>query len=131
MVRLAHERVAYAAALLVALALWGCGGSGPEAKSPVAVAQTSNQPGQAVAQPGQQFGISDAPSSGGSAAARPKMNAAAAAAYSSGMQAFQSGDLDGASNQFTKATEADPKAYQAYYSLGVIRERLGNGSGAL
>ncbi len=44
------------------------------------------------------------------------------------MQAFQSGDLAGAQTQFVKATQADPKAFQAFYSLGVVRERLGETS---
>ncbi|MGE5786297.1 MAG: tetratricopeptide repeat protein [Myxococcales bacterium] len=114
-------------------ALVGCGGSGSPAKSPDGTGLASGTDASQVAgvPPGQQVGISDAPSSGGSGAARPKMNAAAAALYVAGMQAFQNGDLDGASSQFTKATEADSKAYQAYYSLGVVRERLGNSSGAL
>jgi tetratricopeptide (TPR) repeat protein len=47
------------------------------------------------------------------------------------MQAFQAGDLQGAKTQFVAATQADAKAYQAYYSLGVVRERLNEGSGAL
>ena len=31
---------------------------------------------------------------------------------------------------FTKAAQADPKAYQAYYSLGVVQERLKDRAGA-
>jgi len=59
------------------------------------------------------------------------MNAAAANAYNAGMAAFKNGDLAGAKNQFTLATQADPKAYQAFYSLGVVRERTNETSGAL
>jgi tetratricopeptide (TPR) repeat protein len=74
--------------------------------------------------------MSDAPS-GGSAVPRPKMNEAAARAYAAGTQAFQNGDLEAASTNFTDATSADATAYQAHYSLGVVRERLGNGTGAM
>jgi tetratricopeptide (TPR) repeat protein len=77
-----------------------------------------------------QFGISDTPSSGISAN-RPKMNAAASEFYNSGIRAFQNGELDLAVVHFTKATDTDGNAYQAYYSLGVVRERLGNVAGAL
>src|SRR5687768_16840379 len=61
---------------------------------------------------------------------RPRMNAAAAAAYEAGTQAFKAGDLPGARTQFTKATEADPKACQAFYSLGVVLERQGQSANA-
>lgn len=123
--------VLYAAGLAISVGLWGCGGSGQEPKAPSAPASSGAPTGPVLPSAGQQFGISDAPSSGASGVARPRMNAAAANLYAAGMQAFQTGDLDGATNQFTKATEADPNAYQAYYSLGVVRERLGNSSGAL
>jgi tetratricopeptide (TPR) repeat protein len=119
--------------LLLVVAVSGCGGSTPEAKAPVVAATSpaTQQGGRVVAASGQQVGISDAPSSGASGAARPKMNATAASFYAAAMQAFQVGDLDGATKQFTKATEADVNAYQAYYSMGVVRERLGNATGAL
>jgi tetratricopeptide (TPR) repeat protein len=76
------------------------------------------------------MGMTDAPSSG-QASNRPKMSAAADQKYRAGMQAFQSGTLDVAEAQFQQATESDPKAYQAYYSLGVVRERKSNTTGAL
>jgi tetratricopeptide (TPR) repeat protein len=121
-----------AAQLLAAQLLVACGGSTPEAKAPTSSTTSTGiqQGNRIVTATGQQIGISDAPSSG-SAANRPKLNAAATGFYNAGMQAFQAGDLDGAATQFTKATEADSNAYQAYYSIGVIRERLGNGTGAL
>ena len=110
----------------------GCGGSGPAAKAPDAVAGANTKQGDRVVSPsGQQVGISDAPSSGTSSVSRPKMSASAAELYAAGMQAFQAGNLDGANAQFTKATEADSSAYQAYYSMGVVRERFANYSGAL
>ncbi len=115
-----------------------CGGGGAAAgegaKAPTG-APTAPPPGTeggvATSPQGQQFAVSDAPTSGESAAQRPAMNASAQAAYQAGMQAFQAGDLQGAKNQFVSATQADPKAYQAYYSLGVVRERLNETSGAL
>ncbi len=75
--------------------------------------------------------MSDAPTNGDSSANRPKMNAAAQAAYNAGMEAFKNGDLAGAKNQFTQATQQDPKAYQAFYSLGVVRERTNETPAAL
>jgi TolA-binding protein len=108
------------------------GGAGAEAGGPktAAQAQADQNPGTAVAATpaGQQFAVSDAPTSGAPAAQRPAMNASALAAYQAGMQAFQAGDLQGAKTQFVAATQADAKAYQAYYSLGVVRERLNEGS---
>jgi tetratricopeptide (TPR) repeat protein len=59
------------------------------------------------------------------------MNASAAQAYAAGMKAFKAQDLGGAQSQFTKATDADGRAYQAFYSLGVVKERLGDVGGAL
>jgi tetratricopeptide (TPR) repeat protein len=118
--------------LLLAVA---CGG-GAETAAPktAAAAQTAQNSGAPAATPaGQQFAVSDAPTGGDAAGAaqRPAMNGSALTAYQAGMQAFQAGDLQGAKNQFVSATQADPKAYQAYYSLGVVRERLNETSGAL
>ncbi len=52
------------------------------------------------------------------------MNAAAAALYQQGMAAFDSGDLHKARTLFRQATEADTKAHQAFFSLGVVQQRL-------
>jgi Tfp pilus assembly protein PilF len=57
---------------------------------------------------------------------RPKINAQATQAYLQGLEAFRDGDLKGAQSQFLQAIKADSKAYQAHYSLGVVRERLGD-----
>ncbi len=59
------------------------------------------------------------------------MNAQAMALYQQGITAFQSADIAAAANFFTQATQADPKAYKAYYSLGVVNERLDKTSAAL
>jgi Tfp pilus assembly protein PilF len=113
-----------------------CGGEATAAKGAASPAdQAAAAPAPVGPTPaGQQFAITDAPTSTDTTAAasnRPKMSASAQSAYSAGMDAFKTGDLAGAKNQFTKATQADPKAYQAFYSLGVVRERLGETSGAL
>ncbi len=64
------------------------------------------------------------------AAPRPRMSAAASQAYAAGMTAFQAGDLEAARAQFTAATQADARAFEAAYALGVVRERLGDVAGA-
>lgn len=107
-------------------------GTTPSAKNPTTGAtgtQTGNSllNAQGAASP---MGMTDAPSSG-EATHRPKMSPAAEAKYRAGMQAFQTGQIDAAEAQFEQATQADPKAYQAFYSLGIVRERKSNASGAL
>jgi Tfp pilus assembly protein PilF len=137
-----HEITAVAPrASLFALALWiaGCGGgtqaSGPGAAAPGAAGATPGVTPPAgapvVNEGGQQVAVADAPTSGEQATNRPEMSSSAAEAYSAGMQAFQAGDLQGAKAQFTKAVDADPRAYKAQYSLGVVRERLHETQGAL
>ena len=61
----------------------------------------------------------------------PKMNAQAAALYQQAMQAWAAGNLTQAEQLFTQATQADDQAFQAYYSLGVVQERLDKKSAAL
>ena len=75
-------------------------------------------------------GMSDKPTSE-NASKRPAMNASAAQAYGAGMSAFKIGDLAGARVQFTHATQSDSNAYQAFYSLGVVQERMNEVSNAL
>jgi Tfp pilus assembly protein PilF len=72
-----------------------------------------------------QYGVSDDLPEGA-----PQMNAQAAALYQQGMQAWATGDLAQAKTFFGQATQADPQAFQAFYSLGAIQERLGE-AGAL
>jgi tetratricopeptide (TPR) repeat protein len=120
------------AAVLAALLSVGCGSQAAKpAESPTTAAPAMPPAPATAPAPGQQFAISDAPTSGEAVAERPKMNATATTAYNAGMTAFQAGDLAGAKTQFTQATQADAKAYQAFYSLGVVRERLGDTPGAL
>ena len=118
-----------AAVVVLALAS-GCGSSPPPpAASPAAA--TTAAPDATTPTDGQPVvGISDRPTGEGSSQ-RPTLNASAAQAYGAGMDAFKAGDLAGARAQFTRATQADPHAYQAFYSLGVIQERLNEVSGAL
>jgi Tfp pilus assembly protein PilF len=126
--RLAPLRLAALALTCTTLACAPAAKEGKGAESPKTAGPAPTQPAAPEA-PG--LGISDAPTSGEDGVARPQMNAAAAQAYRAGMQAFQNGDLAGAKAQFAKATQADPKAFQAFYSLGVVRERLGEEQSAL
>jgi len=130
-----RDFAAFSIMLAISAASIGCAksGEGPGAQVPPGATVStpgSGGPGVVTGPGGEQFAVTDAPSSG-EAANRPKMNASAASAYRAGMQAFQAGDLQGARTQFQKAAESDANAYQAYYSLGVVRERLGEVSGAL
>lgn len=81
-------------------------------------------------QAGQQWTAGDEGSSAGIDMNRPQMNGEAAGHYQQGVQAFVGGNLAGARDAFTRATQADPKAYQAFYSLGVVQERLKDRTGA-
>lgn len=90
--------------------------------APAGTGNVTNASGQQVAQ-------SDGLSSG-EASNRPQMNAKASQAYDAGSKAFQAGDLDTAKSKFQEATAADPKAYRAFFSLGVVLERLGDTTGA-
>ncbi len=119
------------AAFALACSTLACAPKAEEGKGAESPQQAGPTPGQPAAPSTPPLGISDAPTSGETGAVRPQMNAAAAQAYQAGMQAFQAGDLNGAKTQFVKATQADPKAFQAFYSLGVVRERLGEQQSAL
>jgi tetratricopeptide (TPR) repeat protein len=131
---------AFGAAL--ALSVVACGGgaqshaaSPAEAAGPASSGPTAPPPAtQSVATTasGQQYATVDAPPVDAPAASkRPAMNSAAAQSYQAGLQAFQTGDMQGAKTQFSRAADADPNAYQAQYSLGVVQERLGSKSAAL
>jgi len=130
-----NYRARFACAVIAtSLASVACGGAAATTKGPVSPAEPApNTSGTPVtSNAGQQFAIPDAPTATGAPAAdRPKMSASALSAYNAGMDAFKAGDLQGAKNQFSQATQADPKAYQAFYSLGVVKERLNETSGAL
>jgi len=128
------QRFVSVLALAVSFGSVACGGAAGESKGAAAPTQESSTApasNNGAAPPGAQFGMADAPTGSDAASNRPKMNASAATAYNAGMDAFKKGDLLGAKNQFVQATQADPKAYQAFYSLGVVRERTNETSGAL
>ena len=120
-------RCAQIAALLavVPLSVVACSDSPPPPKTP-----TKPQPFMGANPPPgvPQYGMSDAPSSVRPGdvpdQARPTMNAQAAGLYQQGLQSFAGGDLVNAKAFFTQATQADPRAHQAFYSLGVVQERL-------
>ena len=118
---------------LLAMSSAACGGKQGDSKLPEGTkidTPSTGGPGAVYSPTGQQYAVTDAPSSGEAATNRPRMNAQAQAAYQAGMSAFQAGDLAGAKQQFIQATQADANVYQAHYSLGVVRERLGEVSGA-
>jgi Tfp pilus assembly protein PilF len=109
---------------VVALAALGCdppkdpnvptGPAGPGGVNPMAVPQ----PGSG----GAQYGVAD------NVEGAKQMNAQAAALYSQAMGAWANGDLAQAEALFTQATQADPEAFQAWYSLGAVQERLDKAS---
>ncbi len=121
-------------AFVVSASVAACGGETPASRMPQGTTvQTppTGGPGVAANPQGQQFAMTDQPTSGASASNRPKMNASALQAYNAGLAAFQSGDLQGAKAQFSTATQADGNAYQAFYSLGVVEQRLAENGSAL
>jgi Tfp pilus assembly protein PilF len=112
------------------LAGWiqACGGSKSEAKGPGSIptgAGSGPSGTPVVTNQGVQVGISDAPSSSDvPVAERPKMNESARGPYMQALEAFGRGALAESKQLFLQSISADPKAYQAHYSLGVILERL-------
>ncbi|HSN98299.1 MAG TPA: tetratricopeptide repeat protein [Candidatus Nanopelagicales bacterium] len=127
------------AAALLALAPLFVASCGEDPKPPPKVPQQQQQPawGMNPQAPGMpQWGMTDAPSSARPfeappQAGRPAMNPQAAMVYQQGLQAFANGDLNTAKTLFQQATQADPSAHQAFYSLGVVQERLRDaGAGA-
>lgn len=112
-------------ALAAPLMLPACGDEPPQpAKYPTkpVVAGANPTPGAP------QIGMSDMPSNYRPGdlpdTATAKMNPQAGGYYQQGLSAFANGDLNNAKNFFTQATQADPKAHQAFYSLGTVQERL-------
>jgi Tfp pilus assembly protein PilF len=108
-----------AAAMLVAAALTGC----PENTTGPVVPPNPNGTNPMVApHPGSgapQHGVADQLPPGATG-----MNAAALAHYQQGMSKWAAGDLKGAEESFKQATTADDNAFQAFYSLGAVQERL-------
>ncbi len=96
-----------------------CGSETPQPNA--ATGGPMDTTGMPPLQPGQQWTL---PTGGGLDPNLPKMNDSAAKSYTGGIQAFMAGDLPTAKKMFTDATTADPTAFQAFYSLGVVNERL-------
>jgi tetratricopeptide (TPR) repeat protein len=94
----------------------------PKAPTQPVIAGANPNPGQA------QIAISDAPSSARQGelpeAPRATMSAHAAGIYQQALAAFGNGDLIQAKALFEQVTNADARAHQAFYSLGVVQERL-------
>jgi tetratricopeptide (TPR) repeat protein len=114
-----------AASLLVGVpaAVAGCSDD-PSPKTPPRPAATAP-----VSTSGPQVGMRDTPSSARKGdetpvAPRPALASGASGVYQQALQAFANGDLATAKADFEKATQADPRSHQAFYSLGVVQERL-------
>jgi tetratricopeptide (TPR) repeat protein len=109
--------------LLAPLSLASCSDNPPpNTPSQPMVAGANPNPGQA------QISMADTPSSMRvgdlPAQARPGLSPQVAAAYQQALQAFGNGDLANAKIVFEQVTRADPRAHQAFYSLGAVQERL-------
>jgi tetratricopeptide (TPR) repeat protein len=92
------------------------GGVGPGGQNPM----VAPQPGSG----GTQYGVADTVQG-------PAMNAQAGALYQQAMIAWSQGNLTQAETLFSQTTQSDAEAFQAYYSLGVVQERLDKKSAAL
>ena len=100
-----------------------CGGAPPPKLPSVQAGQSATAGEVATNGSGQQVGVSDV-SSSGEPDNFPKLSSAARGPYDRGMAFWQAGDLLGAKGAFTESTSADSNAFQAFYSLGVVEERL-------
>ena len=127
--RIAAPALIISSTLLGGWAAVGCNGTGPNVPPQPTATPTGVMPTgtTAVTPTGPQI---VAPPTADPAGAS-QMNAQAMALYQQGLSSFQAADMAAAANFFTQATQADPKAYKAYYSLGVVNERLDKTSSAL
>ncbi len=101
------------------------GGQDKTVKSPTTTTGTVPAASSTATGPAVQYTMTDQPSSSDvPVAERPKMNEAAKAPYLQALEAFGRGDLEVSKSLFRDAISKDSKAYQAYYSLGVVLERL-------
>jgi Tfp pilus assembly protein PilF len=110
-------------ALLVPLAASCADEPVPQPKTPV------NAPGQPSQGQPPIVGMTDTPSSVKLGETPPpavptNLTGAAVGTYQQALAAFARGDLQQARTLFTQVTKEDPKAHQAFYSLGVVQERL-------
>jgi tetratricopeptide (TPR) repeat protein len=120
------------AALVLPVAIASCADPPVPAKAPPPPIPSGYYPNM----PPPQIGMTDAPSGlrpgeVPEQAPRPAMNPGASGTYQQALQAFANGDLANARSLFQQTTQADPRAHQAFYSLGVVQERLRDaGAGA-
>jgi tetratricopeptide (TPR) repeat protein len=109
-------------ALLAPATFVACTETPPPKPPPQVTAGANPTPGQA------QTAMSDAPSSmrPGEApgAPRPALSSSAAGPYGQALQAFANGNLPEAKRLFEQVTQSDPRSHQAFYSLGVVQERM-------
>ncbi len=113
--------------LLGAMVFVACGGEdqSQQVKYPSKTGQEDAGAGAPVSNGnGAQVGVTEGPQE------HAAMSSDAKGSYDEGFKAWISGDLQTAKADFKKATEADPKAAAAFYSLGTVLERLGDNSGA-
>ncbi len=116
--------LAAVAALLIPAAIAACSDApAPKTPTPPVTAGSNPTPGQP------QIGMSDAPSSARigdapPAAPRPVLSGQASGVYQQALQAFAAGNLPAAKTGFEQAAQSDPRSHQAFYSLGVVQERL-------
>jgi tetratricopeptide (TPR) repeat protein len=129
---MARTHLLAAVALLLAPAAIGACSDNPPPKAPTQAVPAGGNPN-----PGRpQIGMSDAPSSARPGVApaveapRPALSGQASGLYQRALQAFSNGDLPGAKTLFEQATQAEPRSHQAFYSLGVVQERLRDGGAA-
>jgi tetratricopeptide (TPR) repeat protein len=116
-------------AMLAPAAIAACSENPPPKAPTQTVAGANPSPGQP------QIGMSDAPSSmrpgDAPAAPRPALSGRASGTYQQALEAFGRGNLAEAKKLFEEVTQSDPRSHQAFYSLGVIQERLKDpGAGA-
>ena len=110
--------------LLVPAAIAACTDE-PPPKTPTAPTVSGGNPN-----PGQpQIGMSDTssamrPGDAPPPAPRPVLSGQAAGQYQQALQAFANGNLPVAKQLFEQVTQSDPRSHQAFYSLGVIQDRL-------
>jgi len=104
--------------------LAACGDAPPPPKTPTQPTATAGTPAQ-----GPQIGMSDRssamrPGDMPTQAPRPALSGQASAVYQQALKAFGEGNLVGAKQLFEQAVRDEPRSHQAFYSLGVVQERL-------
>ncbi len=121
-------RLAFAVIAVAPFVVIACGGDDsknpkhPEKDGGEAVTSPSDTNVTTGGDAGAVVGVTDNSSGGVSDSAK--------GSYDDGFKAWMTGDLQTAKTKFREATNADPKASAAFYSLGCVLERLGDNAGA-